>query len=137
MNKPINYISVLLVLTYIFNSDICNFFYLEKINWFHSEFSLIAEIYDPYNDAWWKLRGVIYTLCFATSFYCMTLKKTIFSFIVFMIGGSLVLGDLVTRIFTNETERYTIDFLIAIITTYFIIRKLIKQKEELKQKICG
>lgn len=133
MKKPINYISIILVLIYLFNSDICDFFYLEDINWFHLNYPLISQIYDPCNDAWWRLRGIIYTINFVLAYYAHAFfNKTRFSEIIFFIGGDLCLSDLGTRIITTDITRTFWDSIILIITVLYFTNKFFPKEKQIK-----
>lgn len=93
----VNIISLLVVLLFLLNRQICFLFYPNDI------------------DSWWLLRTNIYAVIFGGSLYLTRLKHEKFSMCVLFIGIQLSVSDIIDRLVYGITYfTYTDYFLIPL-----------------------
>lgn len=116
MYKPINYISVLVVFLLVYNTDICNYYYLDIILKSENDYPLLKNTnLNPFNNAWWHLRGQIVNCVWGLAFIAATLEKTKFSRVIFWIGINFCINEAHGRM-QGERTRSSEDWAIVIVT---------------------
>lgn len=97
-------LSILIILLWVFNYDICEYFYANDI------------------DSWWKLKINIYGICIALCFGLLnmyvTKKKERF---IINIGAGLAISNVVDRFFYDVNTFTKSDTIMIILTVIFAI----------------
>ena len=115
MNEVKNILYILAILLFIFNYQICDYFYYNNI---------VKDL-----PKWWGLKSNIYAIIMMLVFYASLIKTKGFLRLILSIGLGLCASNVIDKCFFNVLEFRFNDIIMIIITICLSIVDFLKNKK--------